>query len=177
MPWSRIEGWKDWRCRSSAEGFISYRLSRRNGWRWADWSTNLWIDQLRLTLIIRIWSHITLAHKLTHILIPAMEQIEFVKQKLTIPDFVPLYLSSNLPPFGSFELILLFSAFTLLTSFMSGTLFLIYLVIGFLMPLYFLKGRSLEKYWPWLAMMLLARTVVKMLPVLDVLLYLSRHFC
>lgn len=104
-----------------------------------------------------------------------MEQVEYLKRKLTIPDFVPFY-TGSLPPLGSYELILLVSAFTILGSFVLATNVPIYLVIGFLMPLYFVKDRPLSGYWPWLALLLLLRTVFKAFPVADVTFNLIRLF-
>ena len=100
-----------------------------------------------------------------------MEQLNYIKDKLSIPHFKPLKVEP-LPPFESYHLILIITSFSLILSMICDSNFAIYIGTGFVLPI-FLLGKEevfkLKDYWIWLSILLLTRDIIQFASAFDVL--------
>ena len=99
-----------------------------------------------------------------------MEQINYLKQKLTIGHFTPIKIK-HLPALDSYYIILLVSSLCLLLSIFFRSSFAVYIGIGFGLPIFFL-GKDctlrMKHYWFWFCVILVVRNLTTFASALDV---------
>lgn len=99
-----------------------------------------------------------------------MEQINYLKQKLTIGYFTPIKIK-HLPALDSYYIILFVSSMCLLLSIFFHSNFSVYIGIGFGLPIFFL-GKDvtlrMKHYWLWFCVLLVLRNLTTFGLALDV---------
>lgn len=97
-----------------------------------------------------------------------MEQVQLVRNILTVSDFSPRPLGP-LPRLHSYQLIVLSSTLALFLALLTGSSLPIHLISGLLLPLLLLSAPdALADYWPWFSVVLLGRSLSGWLVALDV---------
>ena len=96
-----------------------------------------------------------------------MEQVQYLKEKLTIREFQHLQIG-RLPSLGSYELIILSIVLALVIAFVTAFKPIIYILNGVLLPFYLIGYPKNADYWFWFVMLLLLRQVLKAYVGLDV---------